>query len=137
MIPRVVQGNIILFLSFPPFLNISLYLPAYQLNTSHYTYLVYRVFQHTAETMDNKISEESKNKMVYFKLDGRPVKNIDRKALYTRLEARINYLKDFLDFNSSMFPAFGSRLTNSGLMIFLAKQATWKPWPQAPNISRP
>lgn len=87
--------------------------------------------------MDNKISEESKNKMVYFKLDGRPVKNIDRKALYTRLEARINYLKDFLDFNSSMFPAFGSRLTNSGLMIFLAKQATWKPWPQAPNISRP
>ena len=40
--------------------------------------------------------------MVYFKLDGRPVKKISRKALYTRLEARINYLKDFLDFNSSM-----------------------------------
>ncbi|KAL4871592.1 hypothetical protein BDV12DRAFT_194354 [Aspergillus spectabilis] len=46
--------------------------------------------------------------MVYFKLDGRPVKNIDRKALYTRLEARINYLKDFLDFNSSDVEALAS-----------------------------
>ncbi|OJJ60149.1 hypothetical protein ASPSYDRAFT_149984 [Aspergillus sydowii CBS 593.65] len=46
--------------------------------------------------------------MVYFKLDGRPVKNIDRKALYTRLEARINYLKDFLDFNSSDMEALAS-----------------------------
>ncbi|KAL4939844.1 hypothetical protein BDV06DRAFT_224623 [Aspergillus oleicola] len=46
--------------------------------------------------------------MVYFKLDGRPVKQISRKALYTRLEARINYLKDFLDFNSSDMEALAS-----------------------------
>ncbi|PYH43277.1 protoglobin family protein [Aspergillus saccharolyticus JOP 1030-1] len=32
---------------------------------------------------------------------GRHMKHVDRKALYTRLEARINYLRDFLDFNSS------------------------------------
>ncbi|KAF7592771.1 hypothetical protein BBP40_012529 [Aspergillus hancockii] len=32
---------------------------------------------------------------------GRPIKHVDRKALYTRLEARINYLQDFLDFNSA------------------------------------
>lgn len=44
------------------------------------------------------------DKMVYFKLDGRPVKKIERKALYTHLEARVNYLKDFLDFNSSTQP---------------------------------
>ncbi|KNG81083.1 hypothetical protein ANOM_010656 [Aspergillus nomiae NRRL 13137] len=31
----------------------------------------------------------------------RPIKHVDRKALYTRLEARINYLQDFLDFNSA------------------------------------
>lgn len=31
----------------------------------------------------------------------RPMKHVDRKALYTRLEARITYLRDFLDFNSS------------------------------------
>lgn len=43
-----------------------------------------------------------------FKLDGREVKPIDRKALYTRLEARINYLKDFLDFNSSDVEALQS-----------------------------
>ncbi|RAK99071.1 protoglobin family protein [Aspergillus ibericus CBS 121593] len=30
----------------------------------------------------------------------RPMKHVDRKALYTRLEARITYLRDFLDFNS-------------------------------------
>jgi hypothetical protein len=71
--------------------------------------------------MDSKVSDESKNKMVYFKLDGRPVKNIDRKALYTRLEARINYLKDFLDFNSSKFQTLGSRLTNIGLMALSRK----------------
>ncbi|KAL4892176.1 Protoglobin-domain-containing protein [Aspergillus ambiguus] len=32
---------------------------------------------------------------------GRPIKHVDRKAIYTRLEARINYLRDMLDFNSS------------------------------------
>ncbi|KAL5365653.1 Protoglobin-domain-containing protein [Aspergillus floccosus] len=31
---------------------------------------------------------------------GRPIKHVSRKALYTRLEARINYLRDMLDFNS-------------------------------------
>ncbi|KAB8072088.1 Protoglobin-domain-containing protein [Aspergillus leporis] len=31
----------------------------------------------------------------------RPIKHVERKALYTRLEARINYLQDFLDFNSA------------------------------------
>ncbi|KAE8318972.1 Protoglobin-domain-containing protein [Aspergillus transmontanensis] len=31
----------------------------------------------------------------------RPIKHVDRKAIYTRLEARINYLQDFLDFNSA------------------------------------
>ncbi|KAL2871092.1 protoglobin family protein [Aspergillus lucknowensis] len=46
--------------------------------------------------------------MVDFKLDGRPVKHIDRKALYTRLEARIDYLKEFLDFNSSDVDALNS-----------------------------
>ncbi|PWY72371.1 hypothetical protein BO70DRAFT_298025 [Aspergillus heteromorphus CBS 117.55] len=30
----------------------------------------------------------------------RPMKHVERKALYTRLEARIEYLRDFLDFNS-------------------------------------
>ena len=34
---------------------------------------------------------------------GRPIKHVSRKALYTRLEARINYLRDMLDFNSSTF----------------------------------
>ncbi|KAF9887818.1 hypothetical protein FE257_009624 [Aspergillus nanangensis] len=32
---------------------------------------------------------------------GRPIKHVSRKAIYTRLEARVNYLKDILDFNSS------------------------------------
>ncbi|KKK27228.1 hypothetical protein ARAM_003271 [Aspergillus rambellii] len=36
-----------------------------------------------------------------FTFDGRPMKHVDRKSLYTRLETRINYLKDFLDFTSS------------------------------------
>ncbi|KAE8161063.1 Protoglobin-domain-containing protein [Aspergillus tamarii] len=31
----------------------------------------------------------------------RPIKHVDRKAIYTRLEARINYLQEFLDFNSA------------------------------------
>ncbi|KAL4975073.1 Protoglobin-domain-containing protein [Aspergillus desertorum] len=48
------------------------------------------------------------DRMAYFKLDGREVKKISRKALYTRLEARINYLKDFLDFNSSDMEALAS-----------------------------
>ncbi|KAL4779602.1 Protoglobin-domain-containing protein [Aspergillus varians] len=58
----------------------------------------------------SQVSQETKkaNRMAYFKLDGRPVKNIDRKALYTRLEARIEYLKDFLDFNSSDMAALAS-----------------------------
>lgn len=39
---------------------------------------------------------------VNIKLDsGRHVKHVDRKQLYTDLEARINYLHAFLDFNSS------------------------------------
>ncbi|KAA8648599.1 hypothetical protein EYZ11_001596 [Aspergillus tanneri] len=38
----------------------------------------------------------------------RPVKRVDRKALYTRLEARINYLRDFLDFNTSDIEALTS-----------------------------
>lgn len=33
---------------------------------------------------------------------GRPIKHVSRKDIYTRLEARIDYLKDFLDFNSCM-----------------------------------
>ena len=32
----------------------------------------------------------------------RQVKHVDRKQLYTDLEARISYLHGFLDFNSSM-----------------------------------
>lgn len=32
----------------------------------------------------------------------RPVKHVSRKAIYTRLEARINYLKDFLGFGTGM-----------------------------------
>lgn len=36
------------------------------------------------------------------KLDSsRPVKHVDRKELYTNLEARVSYLHSFLDFNSS------------------------------------
>ncbi|KAK1149389.1 hypothetical protein N8T08_006612 [Aspergillus melleus] len=31
----------------------------------------------------------------------RPIKHVSRKALYTRLEARINYLREFLDFNAA------------------------------------
>ncbi|KAE8375110.1 Protoglobin-domain-containing protein [Aspergillus bertholletiae] len=31
----------------------------------------------------------------------RPIKHVDRKALYTRLEARVTYLQEFLDFNSA------------------------------------
>lgn len=31
---------------------------------------------------------------------GRPIKHVSRKAIYTRLEARIEYLRDFLNFNS-------------------------------------
>ncbi|KAL4815195.1 Protoglobin-domain-containing protein [Aspergillus spinulosporus] len=48
------------------------------------------------------------DKLAHFRLDGREVKKISRKALYTRLEARINYLKDFLDFNSSDMEALAS-----------------------------
>jgi len=33
----------------------------------------------------------------------RPIKHVSRKAIYTRLEARIDYLKSFLDFNTGMF----------------------------------
>ncbi|KAI9375717.1 Protoglobin-domain-containing protein [Aspergillus egyptiacus] len=46
--------------------------------------------------------------MVYFELDGREVKHVDRKSLYTNLEARINYLKEFLDFNSNDIEALAS-----------------------------
>ncbi|KAL2826826.1 Protoglobin-domain-containing protein [Aspergillus cavernicola] len=60
---------------------------------------------HTHEDNQHK---KSTHEMVYFKLDGRPVKHIDRKALYTRLEARINYLKEFLDFNSGDVEALAS-----------------------------
>ncbi|KAI9931833.1 hypothetical protein ASPWEDRAFT_169325 [Aspergillus wentii DTO 134E9] len=41
-------------------------------------------------------------------LEGRPVKHVDRKSLYTRLEARINYLREFLDFNSCDVEALAS-----------------------------
>ena len=34
---------------------------------------------------------------------GRPIKHVSRKAIYTRLEARIDYLRDFLNFNSGVF----------------------------------
>lgn len=34
---------------------------------------------------------------------GRPIKHVSRKAIYTRLEARIEYLHDFLNFNSGVF----------------------------------
>jgi hypothetical protein len=47
-------------------------------------------------------ASEGRRKMEALLEGGRPVKHVSRKALYTRLEARINYLKDFLDFNSSM-----------------------------------
>lgn len=30
----------------------------------------------------------------------RPIKHVSRKEIYTRLEARVNYLRDFLDFNT-------------------------------------
>ncbi|OJZ83911.1 hypothetical protein BO85DRAFT_451909 [Aspergillus piperis CBS 112811] len=39
--------------------------------------------------------------MEFTREPNRPMKHVDRKALYTRLEARITYLRDFLDFNSS------------------------------------
>lgn len=32
----------------------------------------------------------------------RPMQHIDRKELYTNLEARIHYLHSFLDFSTSM-----------------------------------
>jgi hypothetical protein len=62
--------------------------------------------------MENQPARMSGNtdKLAYFRLDGREVKKISRKALYTRLEARINYLKDFLDFNSSMPQSLLSRI---------------------------
>jgi hypothetical protein len=47
-------------------------------------------------------ASEGRRKMEALLEGGRPVKHVSRKALYTRLEARLNYLKDFLDFNSSM-----------------------------------
>jgi hypothetical protein len=34
------------------------------------------------------------------RLDARPMQHIDRKELYTSLEARIQYLHSFLDFSS-------------------------------------
>lgn len=46
-------------------------------------------------------ASEGRRKMEALLEGGRPVKHVSRKALYTRLEARITYLKDFLDFNSS------------------------------------
>lgn len=32
----------------------------------------------------------------------RPIKHVSRKAIYTRLEARIDYLRSFLDFNTGV-----------------------------------
>lgn len=53
--------------------------------------------------------------MEYTLEPNRPMKHVDRKALYTRLEARITYLRDFLDFNSgsstSILVAFDHQLT--------------------------
>lgn len=34
----------------------------------------------------------------------RPIQHIDRKSLYTDLEARIQYLHSFLDFGNREFP---------------------------------
>ena len=33
---------------------------------------------------------------------GRPIKHVNRKELYTSLEARIRYLREMVDFNSCM-----------------------------------
>lgn len=38
----------------------------------------------------------------------RPIKHVSRKAIYTRLEARIDYLKSFLDFNTDDIEALES-----------------------------
>lgn len=41
-------------------------------------------------------------------MSDRPMKHVGRKELYTSLEARVNYLRDFLDFNSSDIEALRS-----------------------------
>jgi hypothetical protein len=38
----------------------------------------------------------------------RPMQHIDRKELYTNLEAQIQYLHSFLDFSSRTFDPFSS-----------------------------
>lgn len=38
----------------------------------------------------------------------RPIKHVSRKEIYTRLEARVNYLRDFLDFNTDDIEALES-----------------------------
>lgn len=38
------------------------------------------------------------------------MQHIDRKELYTNLEARVKYLHSFLDFNSGQFPKFTSKV---------------------------
>lgn len=39
----------------------------------------------------------------------RPIKHVSRKTIYTRLEARIDYLKSFLDFNTGMLSASANK----------------------------
>jgi hypothetical protein len=64
---------------------------------------------------------------------GRPVQHVDRKSLYTNLEARIRYLHSFLDFGAGPLTPTPRR-KNPPLTI---SQVTLKPSDQAPSTSRP
>lgn len=64
--------------------------------------------------------------------------HIDRKDLYTDIEARIRYLHSFVDFSSSnSFPILRSVIVKAASSITNTTQGTLKPSSQAPNTSRP
>lgn len=50
----------------------------------------------------------------------RPIRHVSRKAIYTRLEARIDYLKSFLDFNTGMLFIKKKKKKPIGLVLTVA-----------------
>lgn len=63
-----------------------------------------------------------------------PVKHVDRKELYTCLEARVSYLHSFLDFNSSMSECIAAYAVTDG---DISRQVMSRPSLQARSISKP
>ncbi len=64
------------------------------------------------------------------------MQHIDRKSLYTNLEARIRYLHSFLDFGASQFLLFDTLIHRPNFTNTTNLQPTSKPSAPGPSTSK-